>query len=746
MNAVRCREHLLSCQSVRPEVKAHFVKRDETEEATHVLSSVMAEKRSSPDPEFIPIISNQGPKNKKRKSTGRSAYPPVHGDPCLIKRVRDLIITDSNSNTSQESIMDQLQQLYPEYRRKKKPALRLSVSKALQVLDDVLDDMADEGNIENTLNDSISHVYVKANTGNDAEASVVSVKKKRPSAFVSLSKQADMRDRFLEEPKLKYSDLGAIDDVIRQINKLVFHIKHPDLYEELGIDAPKGFLIHGPHGVGKTAIVEAIATELGLPFLKCASTELVTGISGESESKVRELFCLAESIGSCVLFIDEIDAISPRRDQSSREMEKRIVSQLVASIDSLNKNVKVIVVGATSRPDALDPALRRSGRFDREISLGIPDEAARFQILKVLTRNMKIDDDVNFQVVARNTPGYVGADLQSLIREAAIHTLEKRIWLEVVGETDIRVKMHDFEAALKRVQPSAKREGFATIPDVTWDDIGALKDIREELELSILSPIKFPDDVQRLGLPTSVGLLLCGPPGCGKTLLAKAIANESGLNFISVKGPELLNMYVGESERAVRSVFQRARNSKPCVVFFDEIDALCRKRSDDASSSAVSSSVVNQLLTEMDGLESRSCILLAATNRPDILDAAVLRPGRFDKVVYVGFPSSSEKYEILCTLTKNKTKPPCDPNVDLFSISNDPRTDFFSGADLLSLVREASTEALKDRVTGVLGQEEAISVKCHHFEKALQRIKPSTSKSDGKKYEEMRKKFMLRQS
>jgi ribosome biogenesis ATPase len=268
----------------------------------------------------------------------------------------------------------------------------------------------------------------------------------------------------------------------------------------------------------------------------------------------------------------------------------------------------------------------------------------------------------------------------------------------------------------------------------------ALKDIRQELELSILAPIKYPKDVQRLGLPTSVGLMLCGPPGCGKTLLAKAIANESGLNFISVKGPELLNMYVGESERAVRSVFTRAKNSKPCVVFFDEIDALCRKRSDD--SSAVSSSVVNQLLTEMDGLESRSCILLAATNRPDILDPAILRPGRFDKVVYVGFPSADEKLDILMTLTKNKTKPPCDADVDLRTISSDPRTNLFSGADLLSLVREASTEALKDRVTGVLSKDQAICVRSCHFEKALQRIKSSTSKSDSIKYDEMRKKFM----
>ena len=707
----------------------------------------MAEKRRSLAPDFIPVASFHTPKNKRlRKSSARSsAYPAVHGDPSLIERIRDLVIKDSNPDPNQDRIMDQLQHLYPEYRRKKRNVLKSSVEKALQVLDDLLDEIADESRGDNGLNESIRQTYAKADSGNEVATCDASNKKKNPSVPVpskSATKQADLKERFLVKPKLKYSDLGAIDDAVQHISKLVFHIKHSDLYEEVGIDGPKGFLIHGPHGVGKTAIVEAIAAELDIPLLKCTSTELVTGISGESEAKMRDLFSLATGMGSCVLFIDEIDAITPRRDQSSREMEKRIVAQLVTCIDSLDKNAKVIVIGATSRPDALDPALRRSGRFDREISLGIPDEVGRLDILKVLTRSLKISDDINFEGLARNTPGYVGADLQSLIREAAIHCLEKR--MHGMEKTSIRVEMQDFDEALRRIQPSAKREGFATVPDVTWSDIGALKDIRQELELSILAPIKFPKDVERLGLPTSVGLLLCGPPGCGKTLLAKAIANESGLNFISVKGPELLNMYVGESERAVRSVFLRARNSKPCVVFFDEIDALCRKRSDDAGSSAVSSSVVNQLLTEMDGLESRSCILLAATNRPDILDPAILRPGRFDKVVYVGFPSADEKYEILSTLTKNKTKPPCDSDVDLFAISKDQRTDLFSGADLLSLVREASTEALKDRVTGVLGKEQVISVKGCHFEKALQRIQPSTSRSDGIKYEEMREKFTSR--
>ena len=709
---------------------------------THVS---MAEKRRTPaTPDFIPISrgSDSTPYYKRRKEYVPSSYPAVFGDRNLIERVKKLVISDTTPD--QDSIMDQLQNLYPEYRRKKRHILRTSVDKALEVLEELIDEMADVKDDMNVLNESISQSYSKGDDTNQNSTSKKTPSKKKHRTSSSTDKsmfiQTDLRDRFLLQPKIRFTDLGGIDKVIDQINKLVFHIRHPDLYEEVGIDPPKGFLIHGPHGVGKTVIVEAIANELSIPCLKCASTELITGISGESESKIRDLFTLAQNMDSCILFIDEIDAITPRRDQSSREMEKRIVAQLVSCIDSLDKKGRVVVIGATSRPDSLDPALRRSGRFDREINLPIPDEADRLAILKVLVKNLKVDSQIDLPLLARNTPGYVGADLQSLMREAAINCLERMIG--VVDKSSLLIQMQDFNEALKRIQPSAKREGFATVPDVTWEDIGALHDVRSELELSILAPIKYPQDVVALGLPTSVGLLLCGPPGCGKTLIAKAIANESGLNFISVKGPELLNMYVGESERAVRSVFLRAKNSKPCVLFFDEIDALCRKRSDD--SSAVSSSVVNQLLTEMDGLESRSCILLAATNRPDILDPAILRPGRFDKVVYVGFPSPDDKFEILKTLTHNKTKPVCSPDVDLLSISKDLRTELFSGADLLSLVREASTEALKDRVTGVLRKDEKIIVTASHFEKALNRIRASTSRSDAAKYEEMRKKYLTK--
>ncbi|NWI80181.1 NVL protein, partial [Dryoscopus gambensis] len=476
-----------------------------------------------------------------------------------------------------------------------------------------------------------------------------------------LLKKVRSKGSELYHPSVKFEDVGGNDETLKEICKMLLHIRHPEVYNHLGVVPPRGFLLHGPPGCGKTLLAQAIAGELELPMLKVAATEIVSGVSGESEQKLRELFEQAVSSAPCVLFIDEIDAITPKREVASKDMERRIVAQFLTCMDDLNNvaaSTQVLVIGATNRPDSLDPALRRAGRFDREICLGIPDEGAREKILQTLCRKLKLPESFEFGHLARLTPGYVGADLMALCREAAMCTVNRVLitseehrrkhtqaggntaeggmgigtdildelqrLLDLLKEQDplpeeqlqkLCIEMNDFIVALSSVQPSAKREGFVTIPDVTWADIGALEDVREELTMAILAPVRNPEQFKALGLTTPAGVLLAGPPGCGKTLLAKAVANESGLNFISVKGPELLNMYVGESERAVRQVFQRARNSAPCVIFFDEVDALCPRRSDREVRASVR--VVNQLLTEMDGLENRQQVfIMAATNRP----------------------------------------------------------------------------------------------------------------------------------
>ncbi|NXE83733.1 NVL protein, partial [Cochlearius cochlearius] len=560
---------------------------------------------------------------------------------------------------------------------------------------------------------------------------------------VLLKKKVRSKGAELYRPSVKFEDVGGNDETLKEICKMLIHVRHPEVYNHLGVVPPRGFLLHGPPGCGKTLLAQAIAGELELPMLKVAATEMVSGVSGESEQKLRELFEQAVSSAPCVLFIDEIDAITPKREVASKDMERRIVAQFLTCMDDLNNvaaTTQVLVIGATNRPDSLDPALRRAGRFDREICLGIPDEAAREKILRTLCRKLKLPESFEFHHLARLTPGYVGADLMALCREAAMCTVnrvliksekQKRKHIHAGGNTaeesigigtdildelqtlldllkkqdplpeeqlqKLCIEMNDFIVALSSVQPSAKREGFVTIPDVTWADIGALEDVREELTMAILAPVRNPEQFKALGLTTPAGVLLAGPPGCGKTLLAKAVANESGLNFISVKGPELLNMYVGESERAVRQVFQRARNSAPCVIFFDEVDALCPRRSDRESGASVR--VVNQLLTEMDGLENRQQVfIMAATNRPDIIDPAILRPGRLDKTLYVGLPPPEDRLAILKTITKGGTRPPLDIDVSLEEIAYSQHCDCYTGADLSALVREASICALRQEM------------------------------------------------
>ncbi|NXD98851.1 NVL protein, partial [Chaetorhynchus papuensis] len=590
-----------------------------------------------------------------------------------------------------------------------------------------------------------------------------------------LLKKVRSKGSELYHPSVKFEDVGGNDETLKEICKMLLHIRHPEVYNHLGVVPPRGFLLHGPPGCGKTLLAQAIAGELELPMLKVAATEIVSGVSGESEQKLRELFEQAVSSAPCVLFIDEIDAITPKREVASKDMERRIVAQFLTCMDDLNNvaaTTQVLVIGATNRPDSLDPALRRAGRFDREICLGIPDEGAREKILRTLCRKLKLPESFEFRHLARLTPGYVGADLMALCREAAMCTVNRVLitseeqrrksthsggntaegslgvgtdvldelqrLLGLLKEQDplpeeqlqkLCIEMNDFIVALSSVQPSAKREGFVTIPDVTWADIGALEDVREELTMAILAPVRNPEQFKALGLTTPAGVLLAGPPGCGKTLLAKAVANESGLNFISVKGPELLNMYVGESERAVRQVFQRARNSAPCVIFFDEVDALCPRRSDRESGASVR--VVNQLLTEMDGLENRQQVfIMAATNRPDIIDPAILRPGRLDKTLYVGLPPPEDRLAILKTITKDGTRPPLDSDVNLEEIAYSQHCDCYTGADLSALVREASICALRQEMDlqNTQSKKGEIKISRKHFEEAFRKVKSSVSK------------------
>ena len=554
-------------------------------------------------------------------------------------------------------------------------------------------------------------------------------------------------------------DLGGVDHVIKQLEDLiVLPFFRPEIYITSRIQPTRGLLLHGPPGCGKTMIANAFAAELGVPFISLSAPSIVSGMSGESEKALREHFEEAKKMAPCLVFLDEIDAITPKRESAQREMEKRIVAQLLTCMDDLalekTGGKAVVVLAATNRPDALDPALRRGGRFDKEINLGVPNEAVREQILRALTRQMALSEDFNFGLLAKLTPGFVGADLSDLVSTAGsaaikrfldtlktesnemdidedaippsatvseLRRLIKRAKVSTEAEmTTISITIDDFLTAIPKIQPSSKREGFATIPDTTWADIGALRPVREELLTAIVEPIRNPEKYKRVGITAPTGVLLWGPPGCGKTLLAKAVANESRANFISVKGPELLNKYVGESERAVRQVFVRARSSIPCVIFFDELDALVPKRDDTLSES--SARVVNTLLTELDGLSNRQGIyVIAATNRPDIIDEAMLRPGRLETLLFVDLPEAAERVEILQTLSRNLSIPYSD---EIANVARD--CEGFSGADLESLLRRAGYAAIKRNDT----------IKLEDFLVAQQIVRPSVG--DRRKYDRLK--------
>ena len=528
-------------------------------------------------------------------------------------------------------------------------------------------------------------------------------------------------------PEITYEDIGGLSDEIKKIRELVeIPLKHPEIFERLGIEPPKGILLHGPPGTGKTLLAKAVANETEANFILLNGPEIMSKFYGESEKKIRDIFEEAEKTSPAIIFIDEIDAIAPKREEVTGEVERRVVSQLLSLMDGLKNRGKVIVIGATNRPNAIDPALRRPGRFDRELEISVPGKEGRLTILKIHTRNMPMDKKVNLDELSSITHGFVGADLEALTKEAAIGVLRKILpQMKLDGEEKIPqeilekliVKHEDFTDALKTVRPSAMREVLVETPNVDWSSVGGLDSVRQELQEAVEWPMKYAESFERMGIRPSRGVLLYGPPGTGKTLLAKAVAKESEANFIQVKGPSLLSMWVGKSEEGMRKVFERARQVAPCIVFFDEIDALAGRRGMDQGT-RVTERVLNQLLAEMDGLEDLNDVLvIGATNRPDMLDTALLRPGRFDKILLVNAPEEDGRLQILKIHTN---KMPVAKEVQLKEIAKE--TNGYTGADLEAVVREAAYFALREDMNSK-------QVKKKHFTEALKKVKPSVNKS-----------------
>ncbi|NAZ25748.1 MAG: CDC48 family AAA ATPase [Thermofilum sp.] len=534
-------------------------------------------------------------------------------------------------------------------------------------------------------------------------------------------------------PRVTYDDIGDLEEAKQKIREMVeLPLRHPELFKRLGIDPPKGILLYGPPGTGKTLLAKAVANETDAYFIAINGPEIMSKFYGESEQRLREIFEEAKEHAPAIIFIDEIDAIAPKREEVTGEVEKRVVAQLLALMDGLEARGDVIVIGATNRPNAVDPALRRPGRFDREIEIGIPDKRGRLEILKVHTRSMPLAKDVDLEKLAEITHGYVGADIAALCREAAMKALRRvlpKIDLEreeipvEVLET-IEVTMEDFMNAYREITPSALREIEVEVPTVRWTDIGGLEEVKQQLREAVEWPLKYPDSFRRLGIDPPKGILLYGPPGTGKTLLAKAVATESEANFVSIKGPEVFSKWVGESERAVRELFRKARQVAPSIIFIDEIDALAPMRGLVSTDSGVTERVVSQLLTEIDGLERlEGVVVIAATNRPDIIDPALLRPGRFDRLIYVPPPEEKARLEILKVHTRNM---PLAEDVDLLEIAK--KTEGYTGADIEVLVREAGLLALRENIN-------IDKVYARHFEEALKKVKPSLTQDIIKFYE-----------
>jgi transitional endoplasmic reticulum ATPase len=540
------------------------------------------------------------------------------------------------------------------------------------------------------------------------------VSKTRPHGIIKVT--AETRLTILNEPapegkglpRTTYEDIGGLHEEIQRVREMVeLPLRHPELFQRLGIEPPKGVLLHGPPGCGKTLLARAVANESEANFYSINGPEIMSKFYGESEARLREIFQQAQQNAPSIIFVDELDAIAPKREEVTGEVERRVVAQLLALMDGLSGRGNVIVIGATNRPGALDPALRRPGRFDREIEIGVPDRKGRYEVLQIHTRGMPLvpykegekGEGVNLDRLAEMTHGYTGADLSALGRETAMKALrrylpqinleEERIPPAVLEKME--VQMSDFENAYKEITPTAMREVYIEVPTVHWDDVGGLENVKQHLIEAVEWPLKSPEIFTKLGIRPPKGILLYGPPGCGKTLLARAVATESEANFISIKGPEVFSKWVGESEKAIREIFRKARMAAPSVVFLDEIDSITPRRGMGMSDSGVSERVISQLLTEMDGLVSlQDIVIIAATNRPDMVDSAVLRPGRFDRLIYVPEPDEKSRLQIFKIYTKGM---PINKDVDLNQLTI--MTKYYGGADIESLCREAAMHALR---------------------------------------------------
>ena len=664
-----------------------------------------------------------------------------------LKETVKKIIKESNSPLSLDEIIILVKNI-PEYQRIKIESLKPTIKKFLK--ENKKKDEKEKEKKEEINSDANSQSFLnkKRNLNQKNKISI--------SSFPSTN--TFNPEKFLYKSTIKLNSLGGMTEIIQRITELINNpLNYYAAYKELNTLPIKGLLLCGPPGCGKTTLAYAIGGQFEIPFYKITGPDIISSLSGESEQIIRNLFNTVTQSAPSILFIDEIETIIGRREQANKEMERRIVAQIMTCIDDINEkqfeiNAPVFIIGATSKPEFIDSSMRRSGRFDVEIHIGFPSGEMREEMLKCITKKNKISPKINFFEIAKKTPGYLAADLQALCRAAGHNAINRLIKNEknIIEENNLEntnneniknlyIEQEDFDLALTQIQPTSKREGFSTIPNVSWENVGGLKDLREELYYDIVLPIINPQKLKLVGISKAAGVLLYGPPGCGKTLLAKAVANEAKANFISIKGPELLNKYVGESERAIRSLFIRAKNSSPCIIFFDELDALVPKRSNENNNS--SERVVNQLLTEMDGLEDRKQIfIIAATNRPDIIDPAMLRPGRLDKLLYVPLPDYEDRCSILSTITKNLK---LDKDINFDNINNDKRMEGFSGADIAALVREAQLHALK-RLNQKEKENEEINefnINMSDFEYSLNNILPSVSLNDKKKYENLKKKL-----